>query len=180
MYTYSLLAQVVGTTDRETLGLLLKFLLFTATGAAVKRVVDWLVRELNDRPGHEPVSPRTTRWLSYAVSAVLPTVLYLVYTLWLAFEPYRVETHIMTILYAFGVSQFVHGVLELPGGKEQRELGLTDATRLPETTRMPPVPPDNPPPPRPVSPEPELSRERAIQAPMEGTEDAGTHKMLPD
>ena len=104
--------------DRAALQLLIKLVLFGAPALAVKNVTDWLIGQLNDRPGKDPVSPRTQRWLAYGVSFVLPTVLYLIYTFGFKFEAYAVETHIMAVLAAFGVSQFMHGITDLPSGDQ--------------------------------------------------------------
>lgn len=96
-------------TDLETLVLILKYLLGPGSGLAVKWVVDKLKEEFNP-------SPKTTRRLTYLVSGLVPTVVYLLLA-WLtgAYEP---ATHILAIFAAFGISQVWHGEQSLPSGKE--------------------------------------------------------------
>jgi hypothetical protein len=108
-------------TDRATLKALILFVLFAVPALAVKNVTDWIIAQLDDRPGVQPVSPRTQRWIAWGVSAALPTVLYLAYTVGLSFDDYHVETHLLAILAAFGVSQIMHGQ-QLPNGTQVRQL----------------------------------------------------------
>ena len=90
------------------------YLLNGGLGAAIKFVMDWLINELKES-GRNP-SPRTRRWLTYAVCTALPSVLYLLYTLALRAAPYDVWGHLLAISSAFAFSQVVHGATELKAG----------------------------------------------------------------
>ena len=103
--------------DEETLAQLILYTINSGLGAAIKFIMDWLIRELKES-GRDP-SPRTRRWLTYGVCFVLPTVLYTAYIL-LTQMPYSLAGHALVVFSAFGVSQAVHGVQNLPTGAQVR------------------------------------------------------------
>lgn len=121
-----------GNPELEAFIQVLNYALGPGAGVVVKRVLDWLIGEIEDPDTVPPkkVSPRTKRRLSYVVTIVVPSVLYGLLALstwqwnWAAFA--------MNILSAFAVSQVVHGEQNLQTGAQMRaEEKLEEFKRMP-------------------------------------------------
>lgn len=97
--------------DLQTLLEILKYALGPGSALVVYAVVNFIITQLTDS-GHQP-SPFGARWITYGMSVLVPSALYLLYV-GLSGEVFNVATWLLAVLSAFGLSQFIHGQSALP------------------------------------------------------------------
>jgi hypothetical protein len=111
LYALYVLLQVVHDKDTQTLLDLIGYALGPAAGVVVNRVVAFVLQNLQD--GGHPASPFAARWLTWAITAIVPTILYALYVL-LSQDAWNWATWLLDVLMAFGVATQIHGQTDLP------------------------------------------------------------------
>lgn len=114
-------------TDDQTLQLLLKVALTSALGYINQKIIEALIQDRLEQG--KPISPRTKRYVAFALSILTPTVIYLTYTLVFNYEPYNLASHVLYMLGAFGVMQAIHGQTRLPSGEDVKKAEAEAARR---------------------------------------------------